>query len=99
MSNVLTRNPLYLDTFTDDVVISSDPIRVMKIRLKSATDGDILVLEDKGGNQVVWLTTESITDPVECDFGPHGQMFNGLQMDVSDCTGLGANDLVWIFVK
>lgn len=98
MGNLLTKNPLYIDTWSSDITISKNPIRVQKIRLKSAVNGDILVLEDSGGNQVCWLTTEAIGDPVECDFGPHGQVFHGLQIDVSDCTGLGGTDRAWIFV-
>ena len=98
MANSVVRNPILLDTFTSDVVISAETIHVKKVVLKSAADGDILVLEDKNGNQVLWLTQTGAADTVEIDFGDRGFPFHGLQIDVSDCTGLGASDLVWIYV-
>ena len=98
MANSLVRNPILLDTFSADVTISARDIRVKKIVLKSAADGDICVLEDISGNQVVWLTQTGNADTVEVDFGDCGFIFPGLVMDVSDCTGLGANDLLWIYL-
>ena len=98
MANSLVRNPILIDTFSADVTISERDIRVKKILLKSAADGDICVLEDISGNQVVWLTTLGNGDLVEVDFGDAGFNFHGLKIDVSDCTGLGANDLLWIYL-
>jgi len=98
MSNSLVRNPILLDTFTSDIVISTDPITVKKVRFKSAADGDILVFEDKNGNQVLWLTQTGAGDVVSVDFGVKGFRFDGLKIDVSDCTGIGSGDLVWIYL-
>lgn len=99
MANKLTTNPIVLDTFSADVIISTKHIIVQKIVLYSAADGDILRLEDHNGDPVFWITQTGAVDTVERDFGPDGFRFDGLQMDVSDCTGLGANDLVWIYTK
>ena len=98
MANVLTSNPMLIDTWSADFEISSTPIRVKKIRLLSAADGDVLVLENKLGEKVVYLVQEGASDVVEVDFGDTGFLFNSLQCDVSDCTGIGANDLMWIYI-
>ena len=97
MANSTVRNPIYIDTFNADFTISTSPITVKKIRMKTAADGDIFVLEDKHGNHVVWLVTEANGDPVEVDF-PAGCTFDGLRFDADDGnSGLGTNDLVWIY--
>lgn len=100
MANNYKQNPILIDTWSSDFVIAKKPITVRKIVLKSAADGDILVFENILGIQVAWLTQTGAGDTVELDFGESGFRFeNGLQVDVSDCTGLGANDLCWIYTK
>jgi len=98
MANRLKTNPRYIDTWSADVTISDDPVIVKKIRLLSAAAGDLFYLEDRTGNQVVLVVTETNAHVVDCDFGDKGQSFSGLQIDVSDCTGLGANDKAWIYL-
>lgn len=97
MANSIVRNPMFIDTWDADVTLSTTPIKIKKIRLLSAAAGDLLYLEDKSGNQVALLIQETNGRVVELDFG-NGQRFNGLQIDVSDCTGLGSGDKAWIYL-
>ena len=55
--------------------------------------------EDGIGNQVALLVQSTNSRVEELDFGDNGQIFAGLQIDVSDCTGLGTNDIAWIYLK
>ena len=98
MANSVARNPIYLDTFSADVTISSNPITVKKIVTFSAAAGDLFYLEDKSGNQVALIVTKTNVHETTQYFGDNGFKFDGLQMDVSDCTGYGANDKVWIYL-
>ena len=99
MANSLVRNPILIDTWSTDVTISSTPICVRKILLLSATAGELLYLEDVAGNQVALLVTKANAQTTELDFGESGFIFDGLQIDVSDCTGIAAGDLAWIYTK
>jgi len=99
MANNVVSNPITIDTWTADITISDSPVVVRKILFKSAADGDILVLEDKDGVQVAWLVQTGAADTVELDFGDAGFRFDGLQIDVSDCTGVASGDLAWIYLK
>lgn len=101
MSNETSKNPIILDTFSSDFTLRSlKPIRVRKIRMKTAAANDIFVLEDRSENKVVWLQTEIAGQPVEIDFADDGFIFDGLQFDADDGqSGLGSGDLVWIYLK
>lgn len=99
MSNSISRNPIFLDQMESDATISTVPIKVYKIRIKTAADGDIFVLEDGKGNHVVWMQTLGNGDPVEINF-PNGQIFDGLFFDEDDGnSSLNNNtDLCWIYL-
>jgi len=98
MANNLNTNPMLIDTFSADFDISLEPILIKKIRLFSAADGDVLSLNDKNGNKVIRLVQSGNDDVVEDSYGEKGFQFDGLKCVVADCTGLGANDLIWIYV-
>ena len=99
MANDVKQNPITIDTWSADITISTSPVTVKKILFKSAADGDILVLENKNGDQVAWLVQTGAADTVELDFGDGFKFVDGLQIDVSDCTGIGSGDLAWIYLK
>ena len=99
MANDVASNPITIDTWSADITISESPVTVKKIVFKSAADGDIMVLENKHGTQVAWLTQTGAADTVELDFGEGFKFTEGLQIDVSDCTGIGSSDLLWIYLK
>lgn len=98
MANSIVRNPIFIDTWSADIVISDKPFLVEKIVLFSAAAGDLLYLEDKNGNQVDLIVTKVNAQETEHTWAD-GFRFDGLQIDVSDCTGLGSGDKCWIFLK
>lgn len=98
MSNSASSNPIILDTWSSDITISSAPVIVRKIRLFSAAAGDKFYLEDKYGTQVFYMVQATNARVTEVNFND-GFRFDGLQVDVSDCTGLGTSDIAWIYLK
>ena len=108
MSNRTTQNPIFIDTFSTDVILAADgvPITILKIVMFSATAGDKFALDsaqtDAAGaysTQIFMATTATNARTHEVDFGEGLKLTRGCVIDVSDCTGYGANDLVWIYVK
>ena len=99
MANTNDGKIVKIDTWSSDIELFTVPITVKKIVLYSATAGDLLYIEDKNGNQVTLVAQAISATTTERDFGDEGIRFNGLQIDVSDCTGLGAGDLAWIYLK
>jgi len=100
MANRITGKTIYIDTWSSDISIvsGSNPVFVKKVKLLSAAAGDLLYLEDGLGNQVGLLVQETNGRTVSEDFGGGQHSFNGLQIDVSDCTGLGSGDKAWIYL-
>lgn len=100
MADRLTTNPIYFDQFNTDTVLVSSPATVTKIRWLGSTDGDVLKLEDLKGN-VIFEDIMKSNDWRTVTFAG-GQRFNeGIQIDVSDCTGdstTGADQL-YIYLK
>ena len=100
MANTNDGKIAIIDTWSSDISLFTSSVAVKKIRLFSATAGDKLYIEDKNGNQVALLVQEtSALNITELDFGDEGFLFNGLQIDVSDATGIGAGDIAWIYLK
>jgi len=108
MANRLQANPIFIDTWSADVVLPAG-IRISKIRTMSATAGDKFALDSKitdtAGAYSTQIhlhttTTNSRTDEVDYSRLPgNGWKHNdGFVIDVSDCTGFGANDLAWIYL-
>ncbi len=85
MANVLTTNPIYLDTFSADIVISSVPIKVKGISFISTNADDKLVLEDINGVPNVMIKLPTAKDSKHIPYG-EGQHFSSLICDVSDGT-------------
>jgi len=104
MANRTGQNIDYIDQFNADVTLVSPsvPYIIKKIRLLSATQWDLFMLEDLNGNVVFRMENSTGNARMtEVDFGPEGFNFggNGLRIDVSDCTGMAATngtDAVWI---
>ena len=99
MANTNDGKIVKIDTWSSDIELFTVPITVKKIVLYSATAGDLFYVEDKNGNQIALVAQTVSATTTELDFGDEGIRFNGLQVDVSDCTGLGAGDLAWIYLK
>ena len=99
MANTNDGKIVKIDTWTSDIELFTVPITVKKIVLYSATAGDLFYVEDKNGNQIALVAQTVSATTTEMDFGDEGVRFNGLQVDVSDCTGLGAGDVAWIYLK
>jgi hypothetical protein len=95
MANSTTTNPIYLDTFSGDVTISTGPIIVKSIVFGGGSANDTLVLEDAKGVWCVRIKCPTAGDTKQIDFGPEGQVFqNGLICDVSD----GAYNTAYAFI-
>lgn len=102
MANLTQTNPIIIDTWSADVelAVKDVPVTIKKIRLFSAAAGDVFVLENAIGTQTVKLVQETNGRIVEINFGDTGFKFTGgVTIDVSDCTGLGASDVCWIYLK
>ena len=109
MANKTNTNPIFIDTWNADVVLAAKgtPLKIRKILMFSATAGDKFALDnaitDTAGaysTQIFMATTQADGKTHEVDFGEDGWCLdNGCVIDVSDCTGYGANDLVWIYLK
>jgi hypothetical protein len=102
MANRTVTNPIFIDTWTSDIVLANKdtPMTIRKIRLFSAAAGDIFALENAVGDQTLRLVQETNDRMVEVDFHDDGFKFSGgVTIDVSDCTGLGVGDYVWIYLK
>lgn len=100
MADRLTTNPIYFDQFDTDAVLAPKGACVTKIRWLGSNDGDVLQLEDLNGNVIledIMLSNDWRTIPFE-----GGQRFNeGIQIDVSSCTGSATNgaDQLYIYLK
>ena len=83
MPNSTTTNPIFLDTFSSDIVIFSGMIPVKSIVFKSTNVDDELVLEDKNGIEVLRLSVHTANKTVS--WTPASTIyFNSLVLDVSE---------------
>jgi len=98
MANRVASNPIVLDTFTSDVVISTGRVKVSKITIASATAGDIVEFIDKAGNPVFRLVQSYGTPGSSTEDFDQFVFENGLTFDTSASTGLGSGDLVFIYL-
>ena len=97
MANRTSSNPVVLDTFTSDVVISTGRTRVRKIVLASAAAGDVLEFINNAGQPQLRMVQTLSPGWEETDLD--GFTFDGgLIFDQSASTGLGAGDLVFIYL-
>ena len=98
MANNLNSNPILIDTFSADVVISRDPVVVTDIIFWSTVANDVLSIDDKDGNLVFYYMLATGKDTRHVHFGKGGRVFqNGLVVDVSDGVYTTASKLL-IFV-
>ena len=84
MANLLSTNPIFLDTFSSDFTISARPIRVKGITFPGTNADDKLVLEDINGVWSVRILLPTAKDSKHIDYGPTGHTFPNLVCDVSD---------------
>jgi hypothetical protein len=105
MANRLDTNPIFIDTWSADVVLAErgKPIVIGKIVMFSATAGDKFALDTADTTKQIFMkTTDADGRCHEVDFtGLQGQgwrITEGCTIDVSDCSGYDANDLVWIYL-
>jgi len=85
MANLIDTNPISIDTFSSDVVISRGPVVVTDIIFWSTVANDVLALDDKDGNPVLYYMLATGKDTRHIHFGKGGRVFqNGLVLDVSD---------------
>ena len=93
MANVYTTNPIYLDTWSDDKVISSGAMYIKGIKLYSDDTATRVLLEDKDGVTIV------ILGPGKTEYQYLDSHFtNGVVLDVSDCDHADSHAKVLIYV-
>ena len=85
MANDLTTNPIFLDTFSSDITVTTNRVRVKAIEFRSGTASDRFTLEDANGVNVFDLTTAANSQAI-IQFGDNGFPCNALTCDVSDGT-------------
>lgn len=99
MANNLTTNPIYIDTFSSDVTVSSGSCKVTSIIFNSAAAGDKLVFIDNKAN-IVFEMRNNVAGGGKEWVPAKPQLFNnGLILDVSASTGVGAGDIVIICLE
>lgn len=82
MANVLTLNPLKIDTASGTAAVTT-PIRIRKIRwIGATTAGHTATIQDQNGN-LFWTSVANAANYVEdCNFivydNQHGPVLNGL---------------------
>jgi len=96
MANQTTSNPVVIDTYTADVVISANRVCVSSIIMEGAAAGDTATFLDKNANEVLRLSNTAnggsiVWSPAE----PF--TFNGLTFDDS-ASSLAANDFIYIYL-
>jgi hypothetical protein len=80
MANKVTSNPITIDDFSADIVLSTTPISIKGINFYSATAADHLSIEDKDGFEIIHLlacTSFTPAAPVTLNNPPY-------TVDVSD---------------
>jgi len=90
-------NPVTIDTFGSDVVISDRQVSVVSIVMEGATAGDTATFIDANGREVLRLSNSiGLASVVWSPAKPF--LFNGLTFDDS-ASSLSANDFVFIFLE
>ena len=85
MANLTDTNPIVIDTFSADVVISRGPVVVTDIIFWSSAADDKVSIDDKDGNVAFYYQLATAKDTRHIHFGKGGRVFqNGLVLDVSD---------------
>jgi len=82
MANVLTTNPIYLDTFTDAVLFTG-PVTVRAITWRATNAKDRLVLDDRAGNMIVEIENPTANSTQQAIF-PGGQKFASIAITEAD---------------
>lgn len=99
MANRTNSNPIVIDTWGADVVLATKgkPLVISKVIVYSGAIGDIFSLDNANGDKVFQIVQSQSAGTVQADFNP--QRFNeGVTLDVSDCAGMSANDLAFIYL-
>ena len=99
MANSTTTNPIYLDTFSADISISTESLTVKTITLWADDSETRLSLEDVDGVSCV-VMGRGTNGPQVVEFGDEGFIFKkGLICDVSDGEKLDGHARVCIYLK
>jgi len=96
MANQLTGNPIVIDTYSADVVISANRVRVASIVMEGATAGDTATFLDKNANEVLRLSNTANGGSIVWSPAVPFE-FNGLTFDDS-ASSLAANDFIYIYL-
>ena len=98
MANNLTTDPIVIDTFSVDVVISAIGLKVKSIIFTSDSVGDVFVLEDVNGVEIFRAKINSADASIVWT-PSDGQWFNkGVYLNVSRGTYTGtAKALIYIY--
>lgn len=89
MANNLNTNPIFLDTFSSDVTVTTSRSRIIAVTFRSGTASDRLTLEDENGVNIIDLSiplsaTGGTTGQTSIWFGYPGFPCSALTCDVSD---------------
>ncbi len=96
-------NPIVINAFGNDIIISDGPVTVSSIVLDSASAGDTAVFIDRSGNEAIRLANNYGDDTNHGSVvwsPPRGKpfKFDGLRFDDS-ASGLGDGDYVFVYLK
>jgi len=96
MANVLTQNPITIDTFGADVSISQCKIRIAGIYVTALSSDKNVVFIDASANKVLDLRVASGTT-AQFTPGKPVEFTNGLIYDDS-ASSVASNDLITVFI-
>jgi hypothetical protein len=97
MANVLTTNPIYLDTFTSDVAISTNPVFIKDIILYAGGANTKLVLTDSSTTITYAILAQSGAGDTDSLSTYYPIPCKDLTVDVSQ-GNFPANTIVLIYV-
>ena len=100
MANSVTTNPIYLDTFTADIVVKAPgtgPLIVKAITLWSDDSETRFMLEDGNGVPCAVLG-RGTNGPQSVSFGNGTNLTRGVICDVSDCDKVSGKAKVCIYL-
>jgi hypothetical protein len=101
-ANTTKKNPIIIEVFNADIVISATPITVKAISFQSAAAGDVFALQDGilVTSEVVFTIAQNVNGgSVSQYFGEKGYTFPCLYFDASEVqSGLSAGDRATIYL-
>lgn len=95
MANSTTTNPIIIDTFSANVVISTTPKLITHGKLSGGNAADKVVLKDKNSNIIARFSIDTNSGHDDLNLPAGSPIFaDGIQIVSADCTYAGSPTLL-----